>query len=818
MYEDRLSSRIFEVKLSEDGGVMCGLCPIKSKVKIVSPQGDPRAAIMIVGESPGSEELLRGIPFCGASGEFLFEYLGWLVPGAYGFEDFLHKREAYLYITNACLCSAKCPVKTIRDNFCIPRLRKEVKKVDPKLIIPLGGLALEYITSIFDLEGCELLQLARKEPLTSIMSVRGYVLRTSDGRIIFPLIHPASILRQREREFLYMCDAKKLYRVLTGNYQESQTTYFVVNTLWDLEEVTHMVEELPEDELLAFDVETTGVDPFSDRVLCMSISFKDYVGVVIPFDDPVVKPYVERILNSRCRKVGQNIKFDLEFLYQCGFTVNNLYFDTMVGQHTLNENIPCDLTTLVSIYLDYPKYDLPLELYKKANKVKSYTEIPSSILYEYNAHDAIVTRLIALKMIPSIKKEYSDLYWRVSLPTQIALTRVEIEGMNVDGDRVQELTKQVADEVMNIESELYRSVGEKFNARSASQLSNVLYSKLGFPVLVKTKKDKASTCAEALQKLLTWAKQKQDKRAQVVVKSLIELRKRQKVLSTYLAGGRGGIWRYVAKDGKVHPDYHVTGTVSGRLSCTSPPVQTIPKSALRSIFNVPPGYKFIEADYSQAEARVMAYVSQCAPMMEAFDSGRDIHTIVAERIFKKKVHKDDIERKMAKFVVFGLMYGRQAQSVADQFRIPLKEAEAIMNQFFAEFPEVKSFMEYVVEEARSKRVLRNLYGRTRIFPPGPFLPEWERQALNFIPQSTIADHTNQALAALVELFRSQGSGATVILQLHDAIGVKSPEDCVDETVKLIRDVMERPIPNTSLVIPIDVKVSDRWEGGEGLFN
>lgn len=799
------------------GDAMCGLCPIKPKVKVVPPHGDPRAVIMVVGESPGSEELLRRIPFCGASGEFLFKYLGWLVPGAHDFEDFLRKREMYMYITNACLCSAKNPVKSVRDNFCIPRLRKEIKKVNPSLIIPLGGLALEYVTSILNLKGCELLQLARKEPLTSIMAVRGYVLRTTDGCVIFPLIHPASILRQREREFLYMCDVQKLYRVLTGNYQESQSTYFVVNTLWDLEEVTRMVEELPENELLAFDVETTGVDPFSDRVLCLSISFKDYVGVVIPFDDPVVRPFVERILSSRCRKVGQNIKFDLEFLYQCGFTVNNLYFDTMLGQHVLNENIPCDLVTLVSIYLDYPKYDLPLELYKKANKVKSYSEIPSSILYEYTAHDSIVTRLIALKMIPSIEKEYSYLYWNVVLPTQIALTHVEIEGMSVDGDRVQELTKQVADEVVSLEEDLYRSVGKKFNPRSSTQLSSVLYSDLGLPVLVKTKGEKASTCAEALQKLLAWAKQKQDKRALSVVDSLIKLRKRQKVLSTYLAGGRGGIWRFVAKDGKVHPDYHVTGTVSGRLSCTSPPIQTIPKSALRSIFNVPPGYKFIEADYSQAEARVMAYVAQCATMMEAFSTGQDIHTVVAERIFKKKIHKDDIERKMAKFVVYGLMYGRQAHSVADQFRIPLKEAEAIMNQFFTEFPEIKSFMDYVIEEAKSKRVLRNLYGRTRIFPPGPFLSEWERQALSFVPQSTIADHTNQSLSMLVELLRSKGSGAVVILQLHDAIGVKSPEDCVEEVGEMIKDVMERPIPNTSLVIPVDIKVSDRWEGGEELF-
>jgi len=815
---NRLLRNTMSEELNNFEDEMCGLCPIKPKVKIVPPQGDPRATIMIVGESPGSEELLRGIPFCGASGEFLFKYLGWLVPDAYDFADFLRKRGAYLYVTNACLCSAKSPVKSIRDNFCIPRLRKEIKRVNPDLIIPLGGLALEYVTSILNLEGSKLLrlQLNQIEPLTSIMSARGYVLRAADGQVIFPLIHPASILRQREREFLYMCDVQKLYRVLTGSYREARSTYFVVNTLWELEEVTRMVEELPESELLSFDVETTGVNPFSDRILCMGISFKDYVGVVIPFDDPVVRPYVKRILESKCRKVGQNFKFDLEFLYQCGFTVNNLYFDTMIGQHVLNENIPCDLVTLVSIYLDYPKYDLALDLYKKAHKVKSYSEIPSSLLYKYNAHDAIVTRLIALKMIPSIEKEYSYLYWNVALPTQVALTHVEIEGMNVDEDRVRELTKQVADEVVSIESDLYRNVGKEFNPRSSSQLSSILYSDLGFPVLVKTKGEKASTCAEALQKLLTWAERKQDKKALSIIDSLIKLRKRQKVLSTYLAGGKGGIWRFVAKDGKVHPDYHVTGTVSGRLSCTSPPIQTIPKSALRSIFNVPPGYKFIEADYSQAEARVMAYVAQCAPMMEAFNTGQDIHTVVAERIFKRKIHKDDIERKMAKFVVYGLMYGRQAHSVADQFRISLTEAESIMDQFFAEFPEIKSYMDYVVKEAKSKRVLRNLYGRTRIFPPGPFLSEWERQALSFVPQSTIADHTNQSLALLVELLKSEGSGAVVILQLHDAIGVRTPEDYV-EVKEVIKSVMERPIPNTSLVIPVDIKISDRWEGGEKLF-
>jgi len=781
----------------------CRTCPLyRNNLRFVPPEGSIHAPICIVGQSPGTNEFFEGRPFIGKSGEeiakFLIPILGTEPPTFY---KFLETRGEHLYITNACVCEVLTPVPKVKKTFCYDRLHTELRRVSPNLIVTFGGQALEYVT---------------KGELTSILSSRGFLLRTEVG-LVLPTIHPAGVMRQPELRWLFEADMKKLARIVEGTYSEPSPLIFQINTLGALEELTRQIESLPEDALMSFDLETTDTNPFRASIICLSLSFEDWVGYTIPMDDPIVTPYIKRILASRCRKVAQNCKFDLRFLKRNGFCVTNMYFDTMIAQHVLNENLPADLNTLITLYLDYPKYDRELEKFKKEHKIKSYAEIPQEVLFKYAAHDAIVTRMIALRQIEEIRERgYEELYWKVEFPVQLALVDVELTGVLVDKKRVDELTKRVVSEIQQNEQQLFQAVGYEFNYKSSKQLTKALYTDLKFPVVKRTPTGSASANEETLQKLKS--KVGSDARKSAVITALLKLRARQKLLSTYLSGGKGGIWKFVENDGRVHPDFKVTGTVTGRLSAADPPIQTIPKSAVRSIFTVPKGYRFIEADLNSAELYALAWYARCKTMLDQLNSGEDFHIQTAERIFKKKVKKGDIERKLAKFAVYGISYGRGAHSMADQFKLSLEEAQRIVDSLFEAYPEISAFLNYVVQTARERRVLRNVFGRTRIFPRDcEFVSAWERQALNFLPQSTVADHTNQTLWMLQMIFNERGLDARVIIQLHDAIMVEAHESVLDEVVDLIQELYTRPVANTDLVIPVDIEVGDCWKGGDHLF-
>ena len=783
---------------------ICERCPLyKPTRSFVFPEGNEDVPVAIVGMAPGEEEFEAGKPFVGPSEKLLFKMLAPFV-GTYDFSSYLEQRGRFFYITNACLCDAKTPLPKVRLT-CIERLHHELQQVRPQLIIALGGQALEWVTTRITSDGV-------LPGLHDIMSHCGFLLRVGDW-LVYPMPHPASVLRRPESMFQFEALSRKLGCILRGEYEEEDVAVITVSESLTLEWLAREIEALPDDAFLAFDLETTSFDFLSDKILCVSLSFEDNTAFVIPFD-PVCVPYLRRIFSSRCRKVAHNAKFDLKFLKANGIEVNNMYFDTMVAQHVLNENMPRDLKSLAAIYLNYPQYNLTLELYRRQHKVKTFDEIPEDILFTYAGWDAAATYRIAKILEPQVRHQYASLYWSVALPCQLALVEVEMKGVVVDKAAVDDLTLRVQQEIRLLEDRFFELVGERINYRSTRQLSRVLYEKIQLPVLYKTDKGAPSVDENALRELYLRAR---DEKHVEILRCLLQLRKRNKVLSTYLAGGRGGIWRYVKRDGRAHPIFNVTGTVTGRLSCTEPALQTIPKSAIRNIFTVPDGYRFIEADFSQAELRMLSLYANSKTLKDAFKQGSDVHRLVASLIFGKPASEvTDTERRMAKFVTFGVIYGRGAKSVADQFKIPLEEAIAILETFFDNFPEIRQYMRDVVETARRTRVLYNIFGRSRVFPPGEFLPEWERQALNFQCQSSVADWTNFCLASLTHLFKLHKLDAYVILQLHDALMFEVDESCLDETLELIRSVMEAPITD-DFYLPTEIKVSDRWEGGEDLF-
>ena len=777
---------------------LCGECPYfkERSPKVVPPCGTLDAQVVIVGESPGQTEFERGFPFCGASGELLNLYISRFFPSLYeehskagSSDEFYELRHKHFYITNACLCELKTPDKNYAPH-CKKRLLRELERLRPKIIIALGALALKFLLD--------------EEHITSF---RGFVIPTPVG-LVLPTYHPAYVLRVPEQEEVFVRDLAKAYRVLCGRYQEDPLDVIVLDSPVAVEWFIEKVRSLGSKDLLAFDLETTGFDFMSDSVLCASFSFDGKVGYVLPASYPRFADVLRAILETPVRKTGANLKFDLKFLRKLGVGFKNYYFDVTIAQHTINENFPLDLTSLTSLYTNLPKYDWDLLKVKKGKKIRSYSEIPSEVLYKYAGGDAVAAYKITQALEFEILRDegWKRVFWEVQLPTAKALAEVEYYGISVDRQKVTQFSKRLQEEIAQIEEELFEEVGKRFNWRSTKQLQDILFGVLKLPVKFRTAKGAASTNEDTLRELA---------KVHRVPQLLLKLRKRYKVLSTYLAGGRGGIYQFVKEDGRVHPDFKVTGTVTGRLSCTDPPLQTIPKTSVRNIFVAPPGYKLIEADLSQAELRVVAYISKCKTMLDALQRGVDLHKLTASYLFKKPLEQiDDHERKLAKFFNFGVCYGRGPSSVAEQFDLSLEEATALYESFFDTYPEIREYMHRIVEEAKSKRIIRNLFGATRRFGPGKFLSEWERQAINFPIQSVVAMHTNQSMAILVQLFKKERLDAHVVLNVHDALYVECKEEIVDDVAQLVKMVMERPVADTDLVIPVEITIGQFW-GEEG---
>jgi len=297
-----------------------------------------------------------------------------------------------------------------------------------------------------------------------------------------------------------------------------------------------------------------------------------------------------------------------------------------------------------------------------------------------------------------------------------------------------------------------------------------------------------------------------------IIPSILEYRTSSKLRTTFLKDSMVGL---LDKDQRIHTHYKITGTTTGRLASSGPNLQNIPRDKqVRNIFTVPENYLFLEGDYSQAELRVAAYASKDTGMISMFESGQDVHTLVATQIFTKPAEQiSKEERILAKFLDFGIGYGRGWKSVADQYNKSEQEAKDLVYSFHRKFPALIAWFEEETEKARRDRVLTSCFGRKRWFPVyGDFLPQWEREARNFNCQSTIADLTLRSTILLDQFFRSHSFRTSLIMNLHDAIMLEVHRDELDDVRYCLQRIMEIPCPQINVSIPIEYEISDRWKG------
>ncbi|SMO31750.1 DNA polymerase I [Balnearium lithotrophicum] len=454
--------------------------------------------------------------------------------------------------------------------------------------------------------------------------------------------------------------------------------------------------------------------------------------------------------------------------------------------------------------------DLSLLYYLKNPLLKNYT--PETLLKEFlesvdlsPIEDYIhYTFNLFEKLNSEVKKKgLSEIYKKMELPLSYVLYKMEKRGVLFDVSYLENLGGEIVDETESLKEKIYEEAGEVFNINSPKQLSYVLFEKLKLKPLKKTKSG-YSTDVETLTTLALEGSR--------IAEYLLEYRKLTKLYGTFVKG----ILKHVGEDGRVHGKFLQTATATGRLSSVEPNLQNLPafdefSKKVRQAVTSSEGYTLVWADYSQIELRILAHLSGDEKLIEAFRTGRDIHTETARYLFGKEEIGEG-ERRIAKTVNFGIIYGMSPHGLSERLGIPIKEAEEYIENYFNQFPRVKEYIERTLKEAYEKGYVRTLFGRIR---PLPELKDrsyqvrsfGERAAVNAIIQGTAADIMK---LAMVELYRKlEEEDSYLILQVHDEVVIEVPEEKKDKVVQLVKETMENCI-NLSVPLTAKVESGKRW--------
>ncbi|URL01795.1 DNA polymerase I [Avibacterium sp. 20-126] len=520
-----------------------------------------------------------------------------------------------------------------------------------------------------------------------------------------------------------------------------------------------------------------------------------------------LKPLLE---NPQIEKVGQNIKYDLSVFANHGIHLQGVRFDTMLESYVLNSTGRHNMDELAKRYLDHQTIEFEA-IAGKGKKQLTFDKIAIAQASEYAAEDADITMKLHQTLWPELAKTESlvTLFDDIEMPLVGVLSHIERNGVLVDSQILLAQSQEISEKLTALESQVHQAAGETFNLASTKQLREILFEKLNLPIIAKTPKGVPSTKDEVLKKLA--------QQGHIVPKLLIEHRGLANLKSTYTDKLPQMI---NPRTGRIHTSYHQAVTATGRLSSSDPNLQNIPirneeGRRIRQAFIAREGYKIIAADYSQIELRIMAHLSQDQGLISAFQQGKDIHRSTAAEIFG--VPLDDVtseQRRSAKAINFGLIYGMSAFGLSRQLGIARGDAQKYMDLYFQRYPDVQTFMTDIREKAKQQGYVETLFGRRL------YLPEIqssnamrrkgaERVAINAPMQGTAADIIKRAMIAIDHAI-NQDPNIAMIMQVHDELVFEVKEEHIAHYSTLIQSLMENA---ADLVVPliVDVGVGENWD-------
>ena len=600
----------------------------------------------------------------------------------------------------------------------------------------------------------------------------------------------------------------------TADTQSPEVNYTII---LDEKSLRQWIKRLSKAGVFSLDTETTSLDTLCAELV--GISFTDHAGegAYLPLAHDYVgaplqvslkdaltclRPLLE---DSKIGKIGQNLKYDRSVLQNYGIDLKGIRFDTMLESYVLNSTgSRHDMNTLALKYLGYQvvKYE---EVAGSGKSQVSFSQVDVERAGHYAAEDADIAMRLHEKIYPQLQLEPAlcSVLETIEIPLVSVLSRVERNGVRVDCDMLSNHSIELGERIAQIEKKAHAAAGVAFNIASPRQIQEVLFEKLDLPIISKTPKGQPSTAEHVLQELAEDHK---------LPRLILEYRSLSKLKSTYT----DKLPELVSPlTGRVHTSYHQAAVATGRLSSSNPNLQNIPVRTeegrrIRQAFIPDPGHVLVAADYSQIELRIMAHLSADEGLLSAFANDADIHRATAAEVFSIKPSKvTDDQRRSAKAINFGLIYGMSAFGLGKQLGIGRIEAQDYIDRYFSRYPGVQAFMENTRVQAREQRFVETVFGR-RLYLNDMGSSNHarrqaaERAAINAPMQGTAADLIKLAMLAVDKSITEQNLQMRMIMQVHDELVLEVSEDDVDQTRAMLNSLMTSV---AELAVPLKVEVS-----------
>ncbi|EGL54637.1 DNA polymerase I - 3'-5' exonuclease and polymerase domain containing protein [Methylophaga aminisulfidivorans MP] len=602
------------------------------------------------------------------------------------------------------------------------------------------------------------------------------------------------------------------------------TTEQHYETILEQQQWQAWLDKLQKADLFAFDTETTSLDYLDARIVGVSFAVKageaaylplkhDYPGAPDQLDFDEIMHDLKPLLESpKHLKVGQNLKYDRHVLLNHGIDLQGIAHDTMLESYVLDSTATRhDMDSLAQKYLGRDTIHFE-DIAGKGKKQLTFNEIGIEQASPYAAEDADITLQLHQTLWPKIEKipSLAKVYKELEMPLLPVLNTLERNGVNIDIWMLQQQSDNMARQIADLEEQAYTVAGQKFNLGSPKQLQEILYEKQQLPVKKKTPKGQPSTAEEVLQELADEGYE--------LPQIIMQYRGLSKLKSTYT----DKLPLQVNKSsGRVHTSYHQAVTATGRLSSSDPNLQNIPIRSengrrIREAFVASDSYVLLAADYSQIELRIMAHLSGDKSLLNAFANGEDIHRHTASEIFGvalEEVTSD--QRRSAKAINFGLIYGMSAHGLSRQLGIERHQAADYMNVYFERYPGVRQYMDNTRQQAKDQGYVETIFGRRLYLPEinssnGMRRQYAERTAINAPMQGSAADIIKRAMIDIHTWLSNADTGIKMIMQVHDELVFEVPKDQLDMAKNTIEDFM---IKAAELKVPLEVGigVGDNWE-------
>ncbi|CAN7735233.1 DNA polymerase I [Paraburkholderia sp. SIMBA_054] len=594
------------------------------------------------------------------------------------------------------------------------------------------------------------------------------------------------------------------------------------DTVQTWEQFDAWLDKINAADITSFDTETTSLDPMTAQIVGVSISVEAGKAAYIPLahrgpDAPVQLPRDEVLaklkpwLESRDKKkVGQHLKYDEQVLANYGIVMDGIEHDTLLQSYVLESHRPHDMDNLALRHLGLKTIKYEDVAGKGASQI-GFDEVALDKAAEYAAEDADITLRLHQTLYPQVAAEaqLDHVYRDIEVPTSRVLRKMERNGVLIDAEKLRVQSNEIATRLVELEKLAYEFAGGEFNLGSPKQIGQIFFEKLELPVIKKTPSGAPSTDEEVLQKLAE---------DYPLPKVLLEHRGLSKLKSTYT----DKLPRMVnATTGRVHTNYAQAVAVTGRLASNDPNLQNIPVRTgegrrIREAFIAPPGHKLVSADYSQIELRIMAHISGDEALLRAFKQGEDIHRATASEVFGvTPLEVSNDQRRIAKVINFGLIYGMSSFGLASNLGITRDAAKLYIDRYFARYPGVAAYMENTRTSAKMKGYVETVFGRRLWLPEinggnGPRRQAAERAAINAPMQGTAADLIKMSMIAVQKWIEESGIGTRMIMQVHDELILEVPEDELSDVRKRLPELM-CGVAQLKVPLVADVGAGANWE-------